>query len=139
MTSVDCAVARRSVIRGVGIGIGAGLVAPLVTATSSVAAEGGSAPAVLAEIHSSEYWAKKGDVSLYLYRKRVDQSTPSKPSLPVLFLVHGSSISARPTFDLVVPGRGEYSCYSRAASMTASPRSMISMTSTNVCPTATGS
>jgi alpha-beta hydrolase superfamily lysophospholipase len=109
MTSVDCAVARRSVIRGVGIGIGAGLVAPLVTATSSVAAEGGSAPAALAEIHSSEYWAKKGDVSLYLYRKRVDQSTPSKPSLPVLFLVHGSSISARPAFDLVVPGRGEYS------------------------------
>jgi alpha-beta hydrolase superfamily lysophospholipase len=27
----------------------------------------------------------------------------------VLFLVHGSSISSRPSFDLTVPGRGEYS------------------------------
>jgi alpha-beta hydrolase superfamily lysophospholipase len=29
--------------------------------------------------------------------------------LPVLFLVHGSSISSRPSFDLTVPGHGEYS------------------------------
>ncbi len=28
---------------------------------------------------------------------------------PVLFLVHGSSISSRPSFDLTVPGHGEYS------------------------------
>ena len=28
---------------------------------------------------------------------------------PVLFLVHGSSVSARPSFDLAVPGAGEYS------------------------------
>ncbi len=27
----------------------------------------------------------------------------------MLFLVHGSSISARPSFDLTVPGGGEYS------------------------------
>ena len=29
--------------------------------------------------------------------------------LPVLFLVHGSSVSALPSFDLTVPGAGEYS------------------------------
>jgi alpha-beta hydrolase superfamily lysophospholipase len=109
MTGVDGAVARRSVISGAGITIGAGLVAPLVAAASRVAAGEGPAPAASAEIHSSEYWAKKGDVSLYLYRKCVGQLASSKPSLPVLFLVHGSSISARPTFDLVVPGRAEYS------------------------------
>jgi alpha-beta hydrolase superfamily lysophospholipase len=30
-------------------------------------------------------------------------------SLSRYFLVHGSSISARPSFDLTVPGAGEYS------------------------------
>ena len=109
MTNVDYPVARRTVIKGAGIGIGAGLVCPLVGAGSSAAAEETAAPAASAEIRGSEYWAKKGDVSLYLYRKRIGQPTPSKPSPPVLFLVHGSSISARPTFDLTVPGRGEYS------------------------------
>ena len=29
-------------------------------------------------------------------------------NLPVLFLVHGSSVSALPSFDLTVPGAGEY-------------------------------
>src|SRR5277367_6482891 len=68
----------------------------------------GLAPAARAEtpaqISSSEYWAKKGDVSLYMFRKRAGQAP-----LPVLLLVHGSSVSSRPSFDLTVPGRGEYS------------------------------
>jgi alpha-beta hydrolase superfamily lysophospholipase len=65
--------------------------------------------ATSAEIAGKEYWAKKstkgGDVSLYLFRKR----KAGAQSLPVLFLVHGSSISSRPSFDLTVPGHGEYS------------------------------
>src|SRR5277367_1937096 len=68
----------------------------------------GLAPAARAEtpaqISSSEYWAKKGDVSLYMFRKRAGQAP-----LPVLLLVHGSSVSSRPSFDLTVPGHGEYS------------------------------
>ena len=32
-----------------------------------------------------------------------------EPTLPVLFLVHGSSNSSRTSFDLTVPGHGEYS------------------------------
>src|SRR6185437_842836 len=52
------------------------------------------------------YWAKKGDVSLYLYRKRRSAPKPGEKPLPVLFLVHGSSISGRPTFDLTVPRAG---------------------------------
>jgi len=61
------------------------------------------------KIWSAEYWAKKGDVSLYLFRKRAGAPVKGEPPRPVLFLVHGSSISSRPTFDLSVPGKGEYS------------------------------
>ncbi len=53
---------------------------------------------------SAEYWAKKGDVKLYVYRKRIT-APDNEPSLPVLFLVHGSSASGRSSFDLQVPGR----------------------------------
>ena len=34
---------------------------------------------------------------------------PGERQLPVLFLVHGSSNSARTSYDLAVPGKGEYS------------------------------
>jgi alpha-beta hydrolase superfamily lysophospholipase len=60
-------------------------------------------------VWSEEYWAQKGDVKLYLYRKRSEPPKPGAARLPVLFLVHGSSISGRSTFDLDVPGHGIYS------------------------------
>ncbi|MGA0024464.1 MAG: alpha/beta hydrolase, partial [Burkholderiales bacterium] len=60
----------------------------------------------MAEIVGAEYWAKKGEVKLYVYRKRVANAVAGAP---VLFLVHGSSASGRSSFDLAVPGRGEYS------------------------------
>jgi len=60
------------------------------------------------KIWSKEFWAQKGDVKLYMFRKRVGAPQAGKPALPVLFLVHGSSISST-SFDLTVPGRGEYS------------------------------
>ena len=60
------------------------------------------------KIWSSEYWAQKGDIKLYMFRKRVGAPQAGKPALPVLFLVHGSSISST-SFDLTVPGKGEYS------------------------------
>ena len=43
-------------------------------------------------------------IRLALYRKRVGNG-----KLPVLIMVHGSSTSARTSFDLTVPGAGEYS------------------------------
>jgi pimeloyl-ACP methyl ester carboxylesterase len=58
---------------------------------------------------TAEYQAKKGDVTLAIYRKRLRAPQPNGPKLPVLFLVHGSSVSALPSFDLTVPGAGEYS------------------------------
>ena len=95
---------RRKIVAGAGIGLGSGLFAgftPLARAEPP------------AKIWSNEYWAKKstkaGDVSLNLFRKRAGAPKAGQPALPVLFLVHGSSVSSRPSFDLTVPGHGEYS------------------------------
>jgi pimeloyl-ACP methyl ester carboxylesterase len=57
---------------------------------------------------SQAYWAQKGDVKLSLFRKRLDAPTTGGKR-PVLFLVHGSSNSGRSSFDLDVPGHGDYS------------------------------
>jgi len=60
-------------------------------------------------IVSEEYWAKKADVSLFVARKRLrERSEEQQKRLPVV-LVHGSSNSALPTFDLTVPGHPDYS------------------------------
>jgi alpha-beta hydrolase superfamily lysophospholipase len=93
---MDHPIARRGVLAGAG----AGLMSSLV---SEVHAE--SAPKT--EFQASEYWAQKGDVKLYLYRKRAAAKPGEKQ--PVVFLVHGSSISSRPSFDLTVPGKPGYS------------------------------
>lgn len=58
---------------------------------------------------SAQYQAKKDSVTLALYRRRLTAPQPGGPKLPVLFLVHGSSIAAQTSFDLTVPGAGEYS------------------------------
>lgn len=63
----------------------------------------------LGDIWSSEYWAHKGDTKLSLWRKRIGAPKPGEAPRPVLFLVHGSSNSARSSYDLTVPGKGEYS------------------------------
>ena len=60
------------------------------------------------EISGEEYRAAKGDVSLYLWRKRSTDRPPVAGRPPVV-LVHGSSLSGRPTYDLTVPGHPEYS------------------------------
>ena len=94
---------RRDIVRAAGFGIGAALTGGAALAEPVAVSGAGDA------IWSGEYWAKKGEVSLYLYRKRLAAPKAGEKPLPVLFLVHGSSISARPTFDLTVPGAGEYS------------------------------
>jgi pimeloyl-ACP methyl ester carboxylesterase len=95
MASNNRTPSRRALLAGAGLGLGSGLLT--------------AAPSGDQKISSSEYWAKKGNVSLYLFRKRLDAPKSSQAPPPVLFLVHGSSISSRPSFDLTVPGRGEYS------------------------------
>jgi acetyl esterase/lipase len=100
MTHRDPLLARRTLIKGAGLGLVAGTLAEAMPTQRARAAEG--------EIWSSEYWAKKGDVPLWMYRKRLAAPKPGEPSLPVLFFVHGSSVTSR-VFDLHVPGHGEYS------------------------------
>jgi pimeloyl-ACP methyl ester carboxylesterase len=58
-----------------------------------------------ADVISEEHWAQKGPVSLYLWRKRPASGEKRTP----VILVHGSSISGRPSFDLEVPGQPDYS------------------------------
>jgi len=67
------------------------------------------------KIWSNEYWAQRGNLKLYLFRKRPNPPHSRQGVEPVLFLVHGSSISGRPTFDLSVPGHGEYSLMNKFA------------------------
>jgi len=67
------------------------------------------------KIWSNEYWAQRGNLKLYLFRKRPNPPHSRQGVEPVLFLVHGSSISGRPTFDLNVPGHGEYSLMNKFA------------------------
>src|SRR5579884_2408115 len=86
----------------------------LVSRRGLIAGAGLAASAALGQkstnsIWSAEYTAKKGSVSLAMYRKRMAAPKPGAAPLPILFLVHGSSISSRPSVDLTVPGHGEYS------------------------------
>src|SRR4051812_46988192 len=83
---------------------GTGLAASVLRNEAAAASE-----ASPAKIWSGDYTAKKGDVSLYMFRKRRGAPRKANGDAPVLFLVHGSSISSRPTFDLTVPGKGRYS------------------------------
>ena len=100
MTHLDQKLARRTLLKGASLGVGAGVVAALGTSFGQAAqpSEGG-------EIWSSEYWAKKGDVPLWMFRKRLGAPKLGEPARPVLFFVHGSSVTSR-VFDLDVPGEG---------------------------------
>jgi len=69
------------------------------------------------KLWSSEYFAKKAGVSLYMFRKRSTPPKAGETPRPVLFLVHGSSISSRNSFDVTVPGRGEYSVLNTFAAL----------------------
>jgi alpha-beta hydrolase superfamily lysophospholipase len=87
--------ARRTLLAGAGLGLGAGLVSGLAPARAA---------AETANIWNHDYWAQKGDVKLYMFRKRIGEPTAGAAPRPVLFLVHGSSLSALSSYDLTVPG-----------------------------------
>lgn len=64
------------------------------------------------KIISNEYWARKGEAQLYVYRKRVEGMHGR-----VLFLIHGSSLSSVPSYDLHVAGHDDYSVMDHFASL----------------------
>jgi pimeloyl-ACP methyl ester carboxylesterase len=98
---IDRMLPRRNVVKA---GLGAGVAGMWAAngAWAQAPQQGGG------EIWSKEYWAKKGDVPLWMFRKRVDAPQEGGAARPVLFLVHGSSVDSR-SFDLTIPGHGEYS------------------------------
>jgi pimeloyl-ACP methyl ester carboxylesterase len=102
MTAPDNHPSRRRVLQGAGLALGAGTLAQIaVPAAAQAAAD---------PVWSAEYWARKGEVRLFIYRKRIG----NEPR-PVLFLVHGSSFCGKSSFDLAVPGRSDYSLMDRFA------------------------
>ncbi len=79
---------RRGVLAG-------GALGALVAAGGARAAAKGEA-----KIWSREYWANKGAVKLYIYRKRIGAPVKGKAGKPVVFLIHGSTLAGRSTYDL---------------------------------------
>src|SRR5260370_5525960 len=78
-----------------------------------------SASAASTQIVAEDYWAQKGAVKLYLYRKRLaDGTNAGAAQKPVLFLVHGSSFSGRRRFFLPGPRLSEYSLLVVVATIT---------------------
>jgi pimeloyl-ACP methyl ester carboxylesterase len=115
MTLGKTSISRRNLLAGAAPVLAGGLVGASLTqrvlaeeATAEQSSEAG-------KVWSAEYWAKKGEVSLYIFRKRIGAPRPGEAPLPVLFLAHGSSISSRPSFDLTVPGHGDYSLMNKFA------------------------
>ena len=97
MTETTRNPARRALLKGAALAAAA---APLaVAASQDVEAAGG-------KIIGEEHWAQKGNVKLYLWRKRLNDGKKNKP---VFFIVHGSSFSGRGGYDLQVPGKPNYS------------------------------
>jgi len=96
---------RRAVLASIGV-------AAAATAMSVAATPADAQPAVATETFwNQRYEALKGNVKLQLYRRRLKAPVAGEAPLPVLILVHGSSMSTMPTFDLTVPGAGEYSMF----------------------------
>ena len=100
---------RRSIVTGALTGAGIVAGGSFLPESSKAASVGTGAAPAKGNIWSAEYTAKKGSVSLVMYRKRVGAPASGPSTLPILFLVHGSSLSARTSYDLTVPGREEYS------------------------------
>src|SRR5258705_10079466 len=90
---------RRHVISGIGLAAAAAAVG--AAPVKSAAAAGG--------YWNKECVAMKGNVKLQLYRRRKTEPTAGAAPLPVLGMVHGSAISGMSSWDLNVPGAGEYS------------------------------
>jgi pimeloyl-ACP methyl ester carboxylesterase len=103
MIDSETSLARRTILTAIGLGgLGAAATAAMpAQAATAVPTEGG-------EIWSREYWTKKGDIPLWMFRKRIGAPKAGEPARPVVFFVHGSSVTSR-VFDLNVPGKGEYS------------------------------
>jgi pimeloyl-ACP methyl ester carboxylesterase len=103
---------RRTLLKSLGVA-GAGTVAaallPLASRQANAAPVSASTSGSSdgdAPVYAEEYWAQKGNVKLWVYRKN---TSPKDQPKAVLFLVHGSSYSSKTMYDLQVPNRINYS------------------------------
>ena len=92
---------RRNILSGIGMAAAMAATAPAVARAANAVPED--------SFWNKQYTAKKGNVDLALYRRRMKAPAPGERPLPVVLMVHGSSISGMPSWDLHVPGAGEYS------------------------------
>ncbi len=101
----DRQIPRRTLLVQTGLGIAGAFGTGFAAGADPAEAKAGSG----GDVWSQGYWANKGAVKLAMYRKWPGNlgGSSDKP-LPLLFLVHGSSLSAQSSFDLTVPG-SEYS------------------------------
>ena len=58
------------------------------------------------QILAQDFWADKDGIRLWVNRKYLAGTSGQRP---ILFLVHGSSYSAKTMFDLQIEGRNDYS------------------------------
>src|SRR5215472_18285975 len=101
---------RRALLKAAGVGVGAGVLSGLAAAAQAQTSGAvGATTGAKDTIFVREYSAKKGDVTLAMYRKRLGEPAAGEAPRPVLFMVHGSSNSALSSYDLQAPGKGEYS------------------------------
>jgi hypothetical protein len=76
MTHSGLPLARRTVIKAMGAGVAAGAIGTMPAQSATPAAtEGG-------EIWSQEYWTKKGDIPLWMFRKRIGAPKAGEPARP---------------------------------------------------------
>jgi pimeloyl-ACP methyl ester carboxylesterase len=99
---------RRTLLKSLG---GAAALLPL-SAGQATAAASSAPPATVsaagdAPVVAEQFWANKGSVKLWIYRKQL--AAPAAAPRPLLFLVHGSSYSSQTMYDLQVPDRINYS------------------------------
>lgn len=106
MDGESSSMVRRTLLKSAAFGVGAYALARTAQTQAHAQAQ---AQAQTQEVWSAEYWASKGPVKLNLWRKRLGAPQSGEAPKPVLFLVHGSSNSARSSYDLSVPGKSEYS------------------------------
>jgi alpha-beta hydrolase superfamily lysophospholipase len=104
------ATSRRTVLSGLGVAAAAAAVgaapAPVAAQVAPLVPDINATPVTY---WNREYTAMKGNIRLQLYRRRAKAPVPGEAPVPVLVLVHGSSMAALPAWDLTVPGGGEYS------------------------------
>ena len=116
---------RRAFLKGTVPAIAGGLAA-LRFPGQALAQQRGAMPAATPAASAHAWWTnarsgarntgrRRASVRLNMFRKRAGAPQPGQAALPVLILVHGSSISSRSSYDLKFPGHGEYSLMNRFA------------------------